>query len=60
MDVCVPLSKLAECIDHTETLFKSENFPCLICAHISDGNYHCMIPYLENEKEKAEHLGMST
>ena len=44
-DVCVPPSKLAECISVTEHEFKKARFPCVICAHIADGNFHCLIPF---------------
>jgi len=51
-DVCVPVSNLAECISETEDDFGSIGFPCLICAHIADGNFHCMIPYQPHEKTR--------
>ena len=25
--------------------FIAAGFPCIICAHIADGNFHCCIPY---------------
>jgi len=51
-DVCVPVSRLAQCIAETEDDFGSIGFPCLICAHIADGNFHCMIPYQQHEKKR--------
>jgi D-lactate dehydrogenase (cytochrome) len=51
-DVCVPISRLAECVTATEEDFKKENVPCLICAHIGDGNFHCLIPYKDAEDFK--------
>lgn len=49
-DVCVPASRLAECISVTEREFKKARFPCVICAHIADGNFHCLIPFQESER----------
>lgn len=49
-DVCVPASKLSECIASTEREFKKARFPCVICAHIADGNFHCLIPFQERER----------
>ncbi len=43
-DVCVPISKLAECVVKTENDFKNANPPlmCPIVGHVGDGNFHCM------------------
>jgi len=49
-DVCVPASKLSECIAYTEREFVKARFPCVICAHIADGNFHCLIPFQEHER----------
>ncbi|EPY31124.1 D-lactate dehydrogenase (cytochrome) [Angomonas deanei] len=51
-DVCVPLTALAHCINETEKDFKANNWPCFICAHISDGNYHTLIPFSNPEEFK--------
>jgi D-lactate dehydrogenase (cytochrome) len=54
-DVCVPIAKLSESITNAEKLFKEANFPCVMCCHIADGNYHCLIPFNDaNEKELHE------
>eukprot|EP01065_Artemidia_motanka_P005874 TRINITY_DN12849_c0_g1_i2.p1 TRINITY_DN12849_c0_g1~~TRINITY_DN12849_c0_g1_i2.p1 ORF type:complete len:480 (+),score=142.38 TRINITY_DN12849_c0_g1_i2:56-1495(+) len=49
-DVCVPLSQLPRVIDETERDFASVGVPCLICAHIADGNFHCLIPYVDDSE----------
>jgi D-lactate dehydrogenase (cytochrome) len=36
----------------TEAEFKAAGFPCVMCAHISDGNFHCLIPYAPEEEER--------
>ena len=51
-DVCVPVSKLAQCVSQTEAEFKAAGFPCVMCAHISDGNFHCLIPFQPEEEER--------
>jgi len=51
-DVCVPVSKLAQCVSETEADFKAAGFPCVMCAHISDGNFHCLIPFAPEEEDR--------
>ena len=58
-DVCVPRGKLAECAAKTEEDFKRAGFPCVMCAHISDGNFHCLIPYDREDEERLEKLNDS-
>lgn len=50
-DVCVPISKLTECVVETERDFAANTIPCIICAHIADGNFHCVIPYQEEGRQ---------
>lgn len=56
-DVCVPLSRLAEVIHETEKDFAAHHVPCIVCAHIADGNFHCFIPF-SNEEEKKVVIGL--
>jgi len=44
-DVCVPISRLAECIITTRADLDSTTFPATIVGHVGDGNFHvqCMI-----------------
>ena len=44
-DVCVPLRQLPAVIAATEADFDSAGLLCVICAHIADGNFHCLVPY---------------
>ena len=39
-DVCVPMSRLAECIAETKTDLGSSNVPATILGHVGDGNFH--------------------
>jgi D-lactate dehydrogenase (cytochrome) len=44
-DVCVPISRLAECILSTRADLDALSFPATIVGHVGDGNFHvlCMI-----------------
>ncbi len=53
-DVCVPISRLAECIVATRADLDKVSFPATIVGHVGDGNFHvlCMIaPEQEKEAE---------
>ena len=39
-DVCVPISRLAECIAHAQSLVRSSTIPATILGHVGDGNFH--------------------
>lgn len=39
-DVCVPISKLAECIHQTRVLAKKYQIDAAILGHVGDGNFH--------------------
>jgi len=58
-DVCVPISRLAECIDETIRDTEASSLPAPILGHVGDGNFHCAIlvdPASEAEMEEAERL----
>ena len=40
-DVCVPISRLAECLAETEQDIKQLNIISPIAGHVGDGNFHC-------------------
>jgi D-lactate dehydrogenase (cytochrome) len=40
-DVCVPVSRLAECIAETNADIAGMPFPIPIVGHVADGNFHC-------------------
>ncbi len=42
-DVCVPISRLAECIAETETDIAQATMPIPLFGHVGDGNFHLMI-----------------
>ena len=54
-DVCVPISRLAECISETEADNAEAPFPAPIAGHVGDGNFH--VAYTidpENEAQLAQ------
>ena len=42
-DVCVPISRLAECVHETMEDVKSYHAPVPLLGHIGDGNFHLML-----------------
>lgn len=55
-DVCVPISRLAECIGHAQDLVRSTTIPATILGHVGDGNFHVVFvidPHSKTEVELA-------
>ncbi len=42
-DVCVPISRLADCVTETEEDLRSLNLVSPIVGHVGDGNFHCSL-----------------
>jgi D-lactate dehydrogenase (cytochrome) len=58
-DVCVPLSRLTECIVQTQQDVAARGIPTPILGHIGDGNFHCIFlvdPDKPAEVEEARRL----
>jgi D-lactate dehydrogenase (cytochrome) len=56
-DVCVPISRLADCIAETEEEVKASRLPIILLGHVGDGNFHLGInvdPASHEEMEEAE------
>jgi D-lactate dehydrogenase (cytochrome) len=54
-DVCVPISRLTECIVETSKDISRASMPIPLFGHVGDGNFHCEILILpDNEAELAE------
>ncbi|MBL8538390.1 MAG: FAD-binding protein [Hyphomonadaceae bacterium] len=51
-DVCVPISRLAECVTQTKAELARTPFPAVVLGHIGDGNFHCVL--LINAEDKSE------
>jgi len=58
-DVCVPISRLAECIAETEKDIAQATMPIPLFGHVGDGNFHLMIlvdPDSERDVQEAWEL----
>jgi D-lactate dehydrogenase (cytochrome) len=58
-DVCVPISRLADCIAETIADTEASFLPAPILGHVGDGNFHCAIladPNDPRELAEAERL----
>lgn len=58
-DCCVPISRLADCIDETVAEVEASGLPYFIVGHVGDGNFHVAYlidPALPEERELAERL----
>jgi D-lactate dehydrogenase (cytochrome) len=58
-DVCVPISRLAECIVDTQHQHVDAPFPVCLVGHAGDGNFHLLYvldPSSESELETARRL----
>jgi D-lactate dehydrogenase (cytochrome) len=54
-DVCVPISRLAECIAATSEDIAGVSIPIALFGHVGDGNFHLVVLVdTTNEKEMAE------
>jgi len=54
-DVCVPISRLTECIVETSKDIARASMPVPLFGHVGDGNFHCAIPVRPgNEADLAE------
>lgn len=60
-DVCVPLSRLAECISRTKEETDASFITCATLAHAGDGNVHTLILFdSSKEEEVREAMRLST
>jgi D-lactate dehydrogenase (cytochrome) len=56
-DVCVPISRLTECIVETTRDIEHASMPIPLFGHVGDGNFHCMVlirPDSEADLEEAK------
>lgn len=61
-DVCVPISKLAECVAQTAQEMDQASFPYIIVGHVGDGNFHVLMlldPDDEAQWRESERLNHS-
>ncbi len=58
-DVCVPISRLAECVSQAAAQMDQASFPYTIVGHVGDGNFHVLMlldPDNPKEWEESERL----
>lgn len=53
-DVCVPLSRLAECIDETKKDIEASGLIAPIAGHVGDGNFHVLPLVMEDDEAECE------
>lgn len=56
-DVCVPISRLADCIEETRRDLAHASFPSTLLGHVGDGNFHVQMlidPASQSERDEAE------
>jgi D-lactate dehydrogenase (cytochrome) len=51
-DVCVPISRLAECIHETKADLATTHIPAPILGHVGDGNFHVIFVIDPNKPEE--------
>jgi D-lactate dehydrogenase (cytochrome) len=58
-DVCVPISRLAECVSETAKELDQASFPYMIVGHVGDGNFHVLMlldPDSQSDWDESERL----
>jgi D-lactate dehydrogenase (cytochrome) len=53
-DVCVPISRLAECIVATRAELETATFPATIVGHVGDGNFHVQCMFAPEQTAEVE------
>lgn len=53
-DVCVPISRLAECMAETQKDIADSGFLAPIVGHVGDGNFHVLVLLDENNADEVE------
>ena len=50
-DVCLPISKITECVNFAEEQTKKLGLRAPMVGHLGDGNFHVLLPYDPAQKE---------
>ena len=50
-DVCVPISRITECVKFAESEVNKIGLRAPMVGHLGDGNFHVLFPYDPNDKE---------
>lgn len=57
-DVCVPISRLAECITQTQDDLARASIPATILGHVGDGNFHVVFSVDPNQPAEMEEIAV--
>ena len=55
-DVCVPISKLVECIQFAENEIQNNGLKAPMVGHVGDGNFHVTIVYDPNKENEYKYI----
>jgi D-lactate dehydrogenase (cytochrome) len=55
-DVCVPMSRLAQCIAETKAELEAASVPATILGHVGDGNFHVVFSIDPNAPSELEEV----
>ncbi len=55
-DVCLPISKITECVNFAEEQTKKLGLRAPMVGHLGDGNFHVLLPYDPEKKETYEKI----
>ena len=50
-DVCLPISKITECVNFAEEQTEKMGLRAPMVGHLGDGNFHVLLPYDPSQKE---------
>lgn len=53
-DVCVPISRLAECVTETKQDIESKGLLATVVGHVGDGNFHVLVLVDEDNDEEVD------
>ena len=56
-DVCVPISRLAECIGETKRDLEASSVPATILGHVGDGNFHVVFSIDPDQPAEMDEVG---
>ncbi len=51
-DVCVPISRLADCVAETQKDIKESGLIAPICGHVGDGNFHAAVSVMMDDADE--------
>ena len=55
-DVCLPISKITECVNYAEEQTKKLGLRAPMVGHLGDGNFHVILPYDPTQNETYEKI----